>query len=140
MYFSDAEPAPLRSYVRYYRRIKRIQRELTKTMTKIMNVHFETKYGIELNPHSLDIKLTTTSDIEKLEAAESVNLAIDNVKELVELTEVLNDQKISDEGDPLIQKDKMRDLITKMLTDSGLPLDLFEKPDEKTQETEKVES
>lgn len=120
-YFAeDGGNRDLRNVARFFRKIKKINRGITRELAVIATNHIVNKFGVEdVSADDFKISLGSNSSIEALDAAEHVNIIIDNVKQLIDLQTSMQEANLLDETDTLYDRAKFMAHLKGQLSDSG---------------------
>lgn len=143
MYFAeDGANRDLRNVARFYRKIKKINRSITRELAVMATNHIVHKFGTEdVSADDFRISLGSNSSIEALDAAEHVNIVIDNIDQMIKLQTTMQEANLLAQDDTLFDREKMMKFIKGQLSDSGTAgiADLF-KEEEDLEDEETVDN
>jgi len=132
LYFAEDAKVDLRAYSRFYRKLKKMSRAITHTLSAIAVNHIVQKYGDKsINMDDFVISTGSNSSIEALDAAEHVNIILDNMNQLIDFQTNLRDSGILEEGETMFSKEKIVTFLKTELGKSGARgvVDLFSDAD-----------
>ncbi len=120
LYFADGARVELRAYSRFYRKLKKISRAITKELSVLALNHCVQRYGdLELTTEDFVISTGSNASLESLDAAEAVSLIGDNVRDLMAMQQSLQDAGVLDKDEGLFDKEALLEFIKSELGKSG---------------------
>lgn len=122
IFFGEEDPKTvIKNNVRYAKKIKRIQKNICRTLSRLLMIHFENKFGIQslkgITESDIKITLRNNTNIDEMEDLESQDLTVASLNSSIQVLESMSEY--IDNSNYIIDYDSIVETFKDRLSNSG---------------------
>ena len=122
IFFGEEDPKTvIKNNVRYAKKIKRIQKNICRTLSRLLMIHFENKFGVQslkgITESDIKITLRNNTNIDEMEDLESQDLTVASLNSSIQVLESMSEY--IDKSNYVIDYDSIVETFKDRLSNSG---------------------